>query len=131
MAATHDPIPATAATLMGRRTRPRRRSGHWGAEVLLVCADRHLLGARKAEIELHGHRVATAADPHLAVNLLLALRPEVVVLDVSETVREQGAHGRLRRHTTAAGIPLLLLGIADIDGPAPEPLGRRIGRLLR
>ena len=131
MAATPDPHPPGSATLIGRPVRRARRRAHWGTEVLLVGADRHQLRARRLDVEAHGYRVATVDDPHRAVNLVLALRPDVVVVDAFLLTWEAPACRRLRHEARSAGIPLVILGHDAAEHATPVTLVRHIAALVR
>jgi len=131
MAATPDPDPPGSATLIGRPVRRARRGAHWGTEVLLIGADRHQLRARRLDVEAHGYRVATAGDPQQAANLLLALRPHVVVVDAFLLTWEAPACRRLRHEARTAGIPLVVLGHDAAEHATPATLVRHIAALVR
>lgn len=131
MAATPDPHSPAGATLIGRPVRRARRSTHWGTEVLLIGADRRRLRALRLDVEAHGYRVATSDDPRRAVNLVLALRPDVVVVEAFLLTWEAPACRRLRQEAHAAGIPLVILGHESADHATPATLVRHIATLVR
>jgi len=126
MAAVPDPHVTGSVTLIGRPVWRGLRSGHWGAEVLLVGADRDQLRARRLDVEAHGYRVATADDPHRALALVVALRPGVVVVEASLLTWQAPACRRLRLEAMCMEIPVLILGNDASEHATPATLVRHI-----
>jgi DNA-binding response OmpR family regulator len=130
MAASPDPYRTGGVTLVGHPVRRGRRSGHWGAEVLLIGADPGRLLARRLDVEAHGYRVATADNAHRAVGLMVALRPDVVVVDESLLTWQAPACRRLRLEADVAGIPVVVLGHDTTEHATPATLVRHIEALI-
>ena len=127
MATAPDPDVTGSVVLIGRPVRRRgRRTGHWGTEVLLVGTDRRQLDERRVDVETHGYRVATTDDPRRAVALVVALRPDVVVVDASMLTREAPACRRLRDEAATLEIPIVVLGQDARDHATRATLMRHI-----
>jgi len=110
---------ATPALTQQDMLRPSRRRN-----VLVVDGDDDVLAALRAELELGGHRVSTAADGIEGLTRLLELKPEVSIIDIGLS----GLTGlELARHARASGYAGRMIALSGYEAGRDEHEARVAG----